>query len=60
MTKDNIGVAVLLEVKKELFASGKDLKWQETVSFRFLFTGALPLSPVQQMAEKVDKQQTDS
>lgn len=27
MTKDNIGVAVLLEVKKDLFASGKDLEW---------------------------------
>ncbi len=26
MTKDNIGVAVLLEVKKDLFASGKDLE----------------------------------
>lgn len=38
MTKDNIGVAVLLEVEDKLFANGKDLEWQETVPFRFLFT----------------------
>lgn len=32
MTKDNIGVAVLLEVKKDLFASGKDLEWYHCIS----------------------------
>lgn len=26
MTKDNIGVAVLLEVKEDLFTSGKDIE----------------------------------